>query len=111
MTGVTASGVTASGATISWTMSVSGTCVVNWGTTTSYTGGPTTGTSGTACNVPLPGLSPSTPYHYQAQSASTYSGVGYVLKSADATFTTTAGSGNLIIGNGLTGQITPGGLL
>jgi len=72
--GITASNiavvpVSSTSVTITWTTSLSGTSVVNYGTTTSY-GSTATGSSGTSHSVTLTGLTYSTIYHFRVRSTS-----------------------------------------
>jgi len=89
---VTASSITSSGATITWITNKPGTSQVNYGTTTAYgSASLENSTLATSHSVTLSGLTASTLYHYQVQSADS---VGTLAGSADATFTTLASSGS-----------------
>lgn len=82
------SSITSSGAVISWTLSSSSACEVEYGTTSSY-GSTATNGSGTTCSVTLSGLSANTTYHV-AVIATNSSGMSFT--GQDFTFKTTAQS-------------------
>src|SRR6185295_2526894 len=88
ISGVNAAGITDTSATITWTTDQQTTSRVEYGTTSAY-GSTTTVDPAlvTSHTVTLPGLSPTTQYHYRVVSAN---GIGVANTSGDATFTTFA---------------------
>jgi phosphodiesterase/alkaline phosphatase D-like protein len=81
--------VSTSSATVTWTTSISGSTVVEYGPTSSYGYTKTSWSSGTSHSVTITGLSSATTYHFRVKSvSSTYSSdIGY---SNDSTFVTPA---------------------
>jgi hypothetical protein len=83
-----ATSIGASGATITWTMPSSGTCEVEYGTTSSY-GSTASSGSGTSCSIPLSGLTAGTTYHVAVISTNS---LGMSFTGQDFTFTTSPAS-------------------
>lgn len=86
-----ATSISASSAVITWSMPASGTCNVEYGTTSSY-GTTATSGSGTTCSVTLSGLTASTTYHVAVFSTNA---AGLSFTGQDFTFTTSAASVSL----------------
>ena len=99
--------VTSSTAIITWTTNKNATSRVNYGLTSQYGETVSSGTLVTSHSITLTGLTPSTTYHYQTQSADSTGSTG---SYSDKTFTTTAGAVTEVVGTGTVTQTT-GGLI
>jgi len=99
------SGVTASGGAVSWTTNEPSTSQVDYGTTSAY--GSTTAldsTLTTSHRQTLPGLAPSTTYHFRVRSRDA---AGNTATSSDQTFTTPATTAPLLADDFNTNTLDP----
>jgi uncharacterized lipoprotein YddW (UPF0748 family) len=90
-----ATNITSTSATITWTTDVPSDSRVNYGLTTAYGSQVTDSFQGTSHSLSITGLAPSTLYHYQCVSTNAYG----TAQTTDLTFTTAAGTTELVIDN------------